>query len=223
MTEMSDDALRARLPRGWKTKARNRCRSIVANTPDGPVTGADGDWLAALLTLHPDAGEKIGKGIAFIALGPVPGRKSRGFTVHRTDGTSTDFSWLECITPTSHRTRVLTAMREAVEPQRIAFKQAEEKAGRLRCGVCGTDLTWPDTEIDHLPPVFQTLADTYAETAGGYDKIKLVPSADGMIGQPLVPGDEQVWILYHQHTARLRVLCRPCHHEVTRQQKQDAP
>ncbi len=114
-------------------------------------------------------------------------------------------------------------MREAIETQRVAFKQDKEKAGWLRCGICSTDLAWSDAEIDHLPPVFQTLADTYAEAAGGYDKIQLVPSADGMIGQPLAPGDEQVWILYHQRTARLRVLCRPCHHGVTRQQKRGAP
>lgn len=192
---------------------------IVRTTPDGPVTGPDGDWLAALLTLHPDAAEKTGSGVAFIAVGPVPGKKSRGFTVHRTDGSVTDFSWLECISPTSHRTRVLTAMREAVAGQVTAFKQSEADAGRLRCAITGEELSWGDAEVDHADPVFQALADRYAEVSGGYDKIRLVPSADGMIGQPMVPEDERVWQLYHEHAARLRILSRAAHREVTRRQQ----
>jgi hypothetical protein len=214
-----DEELRAALPRGWKTKARDRCRAIVRDTPDGPVTGTEGAFLAALLTLHPDADEKIGSGIAFIAVGPVPRFRSRGFTVHRTDGTSTDFSWLECISPTSHRARVLTAMREAVVDQILTFKQAEADAGRLRCAITGAGLTWTDAEVDHLPPTFLTLADNYAAQVGGYDKVRLVPSADGMIGQPLAPDDERAWVLYHQREARLRILSRPAHAEVTRQQR----
>lgn len=131
--------------RGWKKDARELCRAIASTTPDGPVTGAGGEFLASLLAEHPDAAEKIGPGIAYICVGPVPGHRTRGFTVHRTDGTSTDFAWTECIT--------------------------------------------------------------------------LVPGRDGLIGRPMTPDFEKIWVSYHQREAQLRILSKTAHKEVTQQQQ----
>lgn len=208
-------------PRGSKKRARELCQTIARECPDGPVTGEYGIFLAWLLARHPDAAQKTGPGIACITVGTVPGHpNTRGFTVHRTDGSSTDFSWPECITETPHRTRVLTAMREAVAGQVIAFKQAESDAGRLHCAVTGAELTWDDAEVDHMPPGFGAIADAFATAAGGYDKISLVHSADGMIGRPMKPAFETVWVWYHHQQARLRILSRAAHRKLTREQQQ---
>jgi hypothetical protein len=196
---------------------------IARDFPDGAVTGPAGDFLAALLHRHPDAAQKIGPGIRFISVGAMPGQlNTRGFTVHRTDGSSTDFSWRECITETSHRTRVLTAMREAIVPQKLAFKQAESGAGQLRCAITGENLTWDNAEVDHLPPGFTALADAFAAAAGGYGKIPLVPSADGMIGRPMEPDHESGWTQYHQQQARLQILSVAEHRKLT-QERQAKP
>lgn len=197
--------------RGWKTHARTVCRAITRDYPDGPVNGQAGDFLAALLARHPDATQKIGPGVAYITLEPVPGYPSRGFIVHRIDGSSTDFSWLDCITTPQHHTKVFKAMRVAVARQSIAFKQAEADTGQLQCAVCGSPCGWDDVHVDHLPPEFAALASAFATAAGGYDKIPLVPSADGMIGPLLDPAIEVVWVKYHQEQARLQILCIPCH------------
>lgn len=209
------------LPRGWKTRARDRCRQIARDTPDGPVTGLDGDFLAWLLTRHPDAIQKVGSGIAWVSVGPVPGYPgTRGFTVHRLDGTSTDFSWRECLTGSSHRTRVLAAMRAAIVPQILAFKQEQASANRLRCAITGATLTWDDVHVDHLPPEFSTLADGYAAMHGGYDAISLLPSMDSMIGRPLASWHETAWRRYHQCYARLQILSVHVHREITRERRQ---
>lgn len=209
------------LSRGWKAIARDWCRQIARETPDGPVTGPDGQFLAALLTRHPDAIQKIGPGIAYISVAAVPGHpNTRGFTVHRTDGTSTDFSWVECITESSHRTRVLTAMREAVVPQILTFKQRQSDSGQLRCAVTGASLDWDDVHVDHLPPGFGALADDYATMHGGYAAIGLLPSRDKQIGRPLVTWHETAWQNYHQHHARLQILSVAAHLEITRERRQ---
>jgi hypothetical protein len=202
--------------RGWKKAARELCQSIVADVPDGPVTGQLGEFLAALLRRHPDADEKIGPGIAHICVGTVPGYRSRGFTVHRTDGTSTDFSWRACITEPSHASQVNKAMRQAVGDQIKAYKRAETSAGRLRSAITGNELAPDDAEVDHFSPSFAALADRYAEVAGGYDAIGLAPSADGQIGQRMDPDHEAVWVRYHQRAARLRILSKAEHAEISR-------
>lgn len=215
----SDPDVNTALPRGWKTRARAWCQRIAREAPDGPVTGPDGEFLAALLRRHPDADEKTGPGISFIAVGTVPGYRSRGFTVHRTDGTVTDFSWRDCITAPSHASQVKKAMRQAVTGQILAYKQAEADAGRLRSAITGDELAWDDAEVDHFSPAFIALADRYAEAAGGYDAIPLSPSRDGQAGQKLDPGHEVVWVTYHERTARLRILSRAEHAKISREQQ----
>jgi hypothetical protein len=192
-------------PRGWKTAARARVRSIVATTPDGPVTGDDGAFLASLLTRHPDAAAKIGPGIAWISLGPVPGKPSRGFTVHRTDRTSTDFSWRKCITLPPHKNQVLIAMREAIVPQVLAYRDSREPLS------CAFDPAHPGPfHVDHADPDFITLADLYAAAQGGYDRVPLRLNGDGDIGTRLHPAHELAWASYHREHARFRILCQPC-------------
>lgn len=204
------------IKRGWKTVARDRVRQIVRDTPDGPVTGADGEFLAWLLGRHPCTEEKTGCGIAFIAVGPVPGYRSRGLFVHRADGTSTDFSWRECITGSAHGTLVRKAMRQAVADQVITFKQSAAETGGLKCAACGQPVAWTDVNVDHHPLSFIAMADRYAEVCGGYDMIELTPSEEGQIGRRLEPGHEVTWVLYHQSAARLRILCVPCHRSLPR-------
>jgi hypothetical protein len=203
--------------RGWKKAARELCRDIAANVPDGPVAGQLGEFLAALLRRHPDADEKIGPGIAHICVGSVPGYRSRGFTVHRTDGTSTDFSWRACITEPSHAAQVNKAMRQAVAGQILDYKRAEAAAGRLRSAITGDELAPDDAEVDHFSPSFAALADRYAEVAGGYDAIGLAPSADGQIGQRLDPDHEIIWQAYHQQAARLRILSKAEHARLSKE------
>jgi hypothetical protein len=207
-------------PRGWKTAARDRVRRIIAVTPDGPVTGDDGAFLTGLLGRHPCAAEKIGPGVAWISIGPVPGYASRGLFVHRADGTCTDFSWRECITPTSHADQVRKAMRQAVAGQILDFqRQRTAPDGLLTCDATGARLPAEAIEIDHAPPEFTVLADWYASLYGGYDGVTLMPSQDGQAGRTLAPPHDAKWPAVHAAAARLQVLARNMHHEITRNRR----
>lgn len=69
-----------------------RAKSIrMAAEPDTPLSPEDRDFLVGLLRRHPDAGGKIGAGIAEIR---VSGGK---FILHRVDGTQDDFSVIKCL------------------------------------------------------------------------------------------------------------------------------
>ena len=50
-----------------------------------------------------------------------PGK--RGFWLVRTNGTSTDFSFKECLSPSSNKKKTLSAFRSAIEPYTFQFKQ----------------------------------------------------------------------------------------------------
>ncbi|HUK69049.1 MAG TPA: DCL family protein [Streptosporangiaceae bacterium] len=194
--------------RGWKTQAKVRCRAIVAATPDGHVvTGDDALFVAWLLDRHPCAGEKTGPGVAGFTTQTTE-MGTRGFVVHRTDGTSTDFSYYACITAPDHPAIVRSAMRRAIAGQVIEFKQAAQDQGPLVCAVTGVPLSREAAHVDHAPPVFTALADEWAAAAGGYAAVVLSRSADGQIGRRLSPADEASWTEFHRARARLRITSR---------------
>jgi hypothetical protein len=206
----------AKLPRGWKKTATECCQRIARDTPDNqPVTEQNAEFLGLLLTLHPCAEEKIGPGVAYFTAGPIGSYRTRGFTVHRTDGSSTDFSWRECIKGSSHTDLVRGAMRQAAAAQVLAFKQQMANSGSLQCAVTGAPLTWSGCHVDHAPPEFITLADGYARQAGGYDLVELTPSQDGQTGRALTVPHETAWAQYHQDRAHLQLVSIAAHKELT--------
>ncbi len=154
--------------RGWKTKAKDRCREIIGTLENGEsVRSDDAEFLLWLLDRHPRAAEKIGQGVAgFTVQSAVMG--TRCFVVHRVDGSSTDFSFHSCITAPDSIALVRRAMRRAISDQTNEFKRASAARGPLVCAVTGQMLSWNDAHVDHAPPVFVVLADDWAARAGGY-------------------------------------------------------
>lgn len=201
------------LVRGWKTKAKQRCREIVAKTPDGRhvTDNSDENFLRWLITRHPEAALKTGCGIAYFSARSPSGYTTRCLQIVRTDGSVTDFSWQACITEPSPEQRIRAGMRKAVKNQVLAFKHARDDSPCEKCGQpCSSN-----AEADHCEPSFLELANRYAESLGGYQNIKLEEARDGLIGNTLSSWHETVFAEYHRQAARLRILCGPCHHEVT--------
>jgi hypothetical protein len=110
--------------RGWKTKAKNRCRQIIETTADGQsVDGDDAEFLRWLLDRHPRAADKIGSGVVGFTVQTTE-LGTRCFVVHRLDHTSTDFSYYSCTTAPDGTALVRKAMRRAIADQVIEFKRA---------------------------------------------------------------------------------------------------
>lgn len=200
------------LPRGWKTRARALCQTVIAATPDGTAVGDPvvNAFLRGLLDRHPCAGEKKGCGVAYFTAETERTYGTRHFAVHRLDGTETDFSWQVCVSPPSHKDECRKAMRAAVADQVIAFRRTAFTQQPVQlCALCGTHLS-RQAEIDHAAPSFRELAEQYAAAVGGWDRITLEPSGEGEIGRRLCYGDNYTWSLFHAHKAVLQLLCGPC-------------
>ena len=194
--------------RGWKTKARNRCREIIAATKNGElVTGDDAEFLLWLLDRHPRAAEKIGCGVAGFTVQDA-GMGTRCFVVHRVNGSSTDFSFYSCITAPDSTVLVRKAMRRAVADQVTEYKQASAARGPLICAITGQVLSWDNAHVDHAPPIFVALADDWAKQVGGYLAIRLTLAADNQLGRTLTPGDADEWADFHRANAHLRIVSR---------------
>lgn len=171
-------------------------------------------FMLALLGYHPEARDKIGCGVEsmYVADNPIyPGPKSRGFHVRRLDGTETDFSYRECIQATPHDRKVIAAMRAAVEPDTIAFKQAafDAAGGLVRCPDTGALLSFTTAHVDHKAPLtFDKLVRAFLCTEGfQFDEIALVPSGDNQYQDQLADdGIRQRWIAYHRSHAELEVV-----------------
>ncbi|MEY9886680.1 hypothetical protein ABIA31_000306 [Catenulispora sp. MAP5-51] len=108
-----------------KGDAQQACRDLLYRYPPGSVIDDPPDeaFLHDLLELHQDAAGKRGVGIDHFEVRLTEEFHQPGFFIIRVDGTVTDFSFLRCLTPATHRDRVLTAMRRAVKDQVVAFKQ----------------------------------------------------------------------------------------------------
>jgi hypothetical protein len=61
------------------------------------VNHADSFFLRALLELHPSAVEKIGVGAAYFTVEADRYFGTFHFQIHRTDGSSVDFSFVKCL------------------------------------------------------------------------------------------------------------------------------
>jgi hypothetical protein len=191
------------MPRGWKTWAAGRCREIITRNTDGMLLSPDdAAFVSTILARHPNAAIKIGCGISGFTTATTGGRH---FVAIRADGTRTDFSWKEALSPASHRQLVLKAMRNAIGQQAWDYRKSREPLH------CDLDPAHPEPfHVDHADPRFTVLADLYASAQGGYDGVPLRPHADGDVNTELRADHRAAWAGYHQAYARLRILCQPC-------------
>jgi len=141
-----------------KKAARDRIRKILWGSDwNKPLTGEDDALMRALLERHPYYDEKRGAGIAefYISEKPpdTPGQPTNPcFYLRRTDGSATDFSYLQCLNPPDHRSDVLCAMRYAIQPQvELIERDSGEHAHHVipflalaEAFIVAADLEWKD-------------------------------------------------------------------------------
>jgi hypothetical protein len=134
---------------------------MLARYADGAsVVGDDAADLAALLVRHPEAQKKIGAGVLEFYVAPAEGMGTRCFHLRRTDGSSTDFSYLSCVSGRAKTVKqeFLEACREAVHDDILTLKKAHfaanaDDSGKVRCDETGALLTWDEAHVDHSAPM----------------------------------------------------------------------
>ncbi|MER5908619.1 DUF3223 domain-containing protein [Streptomyces mirabilis] len=181
----------------------------------GDVTDPDDDaFCRHLLECHPEYDLKRGAGIAhFRVIAQTDhGRRSIGLALVRLDGDVADFSWNACLTPLSHRTQVLAALRHAIADQVAASRNAALNSGQpLVCSVTGSPIpSVTELHIDHATPTFLDLAEEFITGNGGTDAFRILP--DSGAGVSYIELEDKVleerWQDHHQEHAVLRPVLK---------------
>jgi hypothetical protein len=195
-----------------KEAAKAAVQSILNRYSIGShLSTEDQIFVHSLLLRHPRADLKIDTGVKSISVwSPPPWRRNKGFLVHRIDGTSTDFSYLECLSPSSHWIKVQRAFRAVIADQVTEFKR-RSFGGRdlMACEITGEMLTADTCHIDH-DPEFLVLIDNFLRVESmdisrivltrEYDHKTVEEFHDKAIGQRFAD--------FHRQYARLRVISR---------------
>lgn len=196
-----------------KKALTERVRGIL-NTGQVPRTlePAEAVVLRELLVWHPHATAKVGSGVQRFEIRENAPHRSRGFWLVRTDGSATDFSYLEILkSGSTYRRGLIDACRFAIraELQRFAddfFAQAVKPT----CPILGIPLTREDAHVDHAPPyTFQRIFDSFVLLNGldANDESLTDHSTDGVM-VPLFASQalRDRFVAYHQSVAQLRVI-----------------
>ena len=126
------------------------------------LVGEDYEFALCLLQRHQRAVEKVGRGVRSIR--KIENRKGDGaFELVRIDGTTTDFSFYNCISPKNKKRELVDACRSAVceDIHRFKidyFKENGDGFGMVVCPLTGERVSIDNSHADHTPPkTFDTI------------------------------------------------------------------
>jgi hypothetical protein len=193
-----------------KVVLRDYVRGILNNTvalvPDHHLP-----FLIDLFRRHQDAEEKFGAGIAAIRVRLALPYKTRCFEIERVDGSRTDISYLECITPSGPRDWFPLGCRTAVVDQiRTCKEVAFAHSDVIPCPVSGEPITYGTCHVDHAPPATfdRIVRDFISEEGLKVDRVKYL-DGDGNTEYRFAERElEEAFALYHSKRAQLRVVSR---------------
>lgn len=164
-------------------------------------------FLLELVQRHPEAQKKIGPGIRAFRV-TTSEYRNRCFEVIRVDGTTTDFSYMKCVTEPTAWSEFLKALRKSVERQ---IWEAKEKVFLwdevIACPVSGEMMTREQAAVEYVEPdTFDWLAEEFSSTEKlDKNNLPLGPAPDG--GKVLVdPALEARWQAFHERRAKFRIL-----------------
>ena len=190
-----------------KTAVREEIRRRIASYPDNlPMGPADVDFFVELVKLHRQAIQKLGPGVAGVEVRTNPPPYSnRGLWLRRVDGTETDVSWTQILSPSSPRTDRLKAARNAVQADIRKWRMTALTV-EPRCAITGEPLNTSNSDVDHAAPVtFESLVDTFFGDA--FPEVN--ETVDGDIFTRFVDGRVSDWFAeYHREHAKLRLVRR---------------
>lgn len=208
---------RAALERQTK-ELRNRQKIGV------PLSEEDFRFVVAVFaTLYPGWSEKAPAPVVSATV--VTHEGSRVFRMRLASGETIEPSLRKAFEPAlaSPSKKAIAALRAAAQedcciPYRNAYFAREEVDGMAPCELTGTWCTPADTDVDHIAP------DTFAAILGDFvalegirlEDVPLHPREDGR-GSTLAPSPlRDRWLTYHRSRAKLRVIARETHVELTR-------
>jgi len=180
--------------------------------PGVPLYGPDDLIVRDLLARHPHAEQKIGIGVRAIVVRRDQRGSNRHFHILRIDGSDEDFSYLQCIQPSTRKADVTSAFRAAIIDDVMSFKAQffagyGALAGSLCCPISYEPLTPAGSHVDHRPPkTFKRLLAQYL--AEHTLDIAAIPTYAAPAGEGKILSGELAahFRLWHRDHAELRVI-----------------
>jgi hypothetical protein len=152
--------------------------------------GAHHDFLTEVLTLHPEAQEKIGSGVDYFYIEEtwrLPGKESvsrdqRAIVLVRTDGGKCDWSYVYVVDQPATAANVKSALHFALDEGRRERRDSDFASGEpVTCALTGEVIAQKhQADTRHLSPTWDELTTGFADEHGGWDKIKTHSGKDGI-------------------------------------------
>lgn len=166
-------------------------------------------FMLELLKRHTQATQKIGVGVISIFVGKAPPPWNNDcFYARRVDGSVTDFSYLECITPSTARSDFTVCCRNTAAEQIVDFKvNAFRHTNELPSAISGTLMTWDTCHVDHDVPIFSEIVNQFIELMHiDVSKIEFI-RGDNLSMLSFVDKElECKWQTFHREKAVLRII-----------------
>lgn len=162
-----------------------------------------------VLDMHPDSDIKIGCGVArmYVRQNAVY-RRNREFWLQRLDDTETDFSFNECLKPTTPLKKFKIACRNAIRDDVIAFRDKNLTQDSV-CPFTGQTLTVQNVHVDHVPPTtFDAIVDEFIQLYSiEPEGVSLTGVKDGEIGDNFSDSSlSELFLQFHNEKAQLRLV-----------------
>jgi hypothetical protein len=175
------------------------------------LTEPHDSFLRDLIFMHPRAGTKIRAEISHFSIG-ADSYKGRCFFLHRSDGTSTDFSYLKCLSGEKLDDLVFGALRTATMDQIQEFRQSQfDRATLIVCPFTGSPLDIDNCHVDHAPPqTFYKLVHKWlAENDLTLAEISISQGEDNKMYREITnPAQRESWCSFHLANATLRLTSK---------------
>jgi hypothetical protein len=200
-----------------KKEAQEYFRMEISSRDVGTEITSQEEFFAdirSLIERHPEREQKVGVGIeAFIVR--LDDNRNKMLWLRRTDGSSTDFSYITCIRGNgmSLRQEFAEAARKTVEPHITEFRDDYVRRfmnpdGQIPCEETGVLMNIKDSHVDHFPVTFQTLVDQFLDqTSIGLTRNILSAPADRQTHTSFVcPKTAAMFLDFHRSNATLKVV-----------------
>ena len=168
---------------------------------------------------HGEKDSKIGVGVDFfeVRTNYGSGGPTRGFWVHRVDGTATDFSfpWAIRGIPKPQSQEFTDACRASVNQElkaakRRFFDRYADAAGLVPCELSGALLSFETAHVDHAYPSFGALVITFRAARGWHAAIPAdtltMPSDNQLTTTFVDPIVADTFKAFHRRAATLRII-----------------
>lgn len=147
-----------------KSQLKEKARAMLNGFPIGhpfPVDSAEHKFLSRIFQGHPEYSLKKGCGIASIFISTGETYKTTCFFIKRTDGTTTDISYIRSIDGASSKiSDIKCACRSAIKNVIQDFR-ATVNFGVDICPVSGEVLQSDNTHIDHYDLIFNEVVELW--------------------------------------------------------------